>query len=177
MDFSHFDQAAHFRRLWEAVRIERAMPYALFTFGTTELPYYLVVAANSDDGLVGVTKGQVTITRPTILTPDNMGPEFEGFLDENGEEGMVEFLMARGMHIPNMKFANNAGRADMVSDSVEEVVTKLIKRLDQEEEDRVAVLSAPPGLGSVALIRYAIEKSIESAPGNIAELQERGLLP
>ena len=151
------------------------MPYTLFTFGQTELPYYLVVGAENPGELVGLTKGEVTITRPSILTPDNVQPEFRGFFEQD-EGPMVDFLLARGMSFPHMKFTNRSSTPDMVSDSVEEVVARLKRRVD-DDEDRMAILSAPHGLGGLALIKYAVEKAVESAPGNIQELQERGLLP
>lgn len=166
----------HFRRMWNAIRIERSIPYTLFTFGETDLPYYLVVAAANAGEPVGVTKGEVSITRPAILTPDNVRPEFRGFFEQDGGN-MADFLIARGMSFPHLKFTNRAGAADLVSDSVEEVVSRLKKRLDAEDEDRVAILSAPHGLGGFALMKYAIEKAVESTPGNIQELREKGLLP
>jgi len=162
--------------MWNTVRIERSMPYTLFTFGESELPYYLVVGAKTAGEPVGVTKGAVSITRPAILTPDNVQPEFRGFFEQ--EEGqMIDFLLARGMSFPHLRFSNRSGQTDLVSDSVEEIVARLSKRLDDEEEDRMAILSAPHGLGGLALLKYAIEKAVESAPGNIQELRERGLLP
>lgn len=165
-----------FRRLWNAVRIERSIPYTLFTFGETDLPYVLVVAAEKSGEPVGVTKGEVSITRPAILTPDNVRPEFRGFFEQD-EGNMADFLIARGMSFPHLKFTNRAGSPDLVSDSVEEVVARLKRRLDDEDEDRVAILSAPHGMGGLALMKYAIEKAVESAPGNIQELREKGLLP
>ena len=170
------DPEQNFRRMWNAVRIERPMPYTLFTFGQTDLPYYLVVAAESAGQPVGITKGEVSITRPAILTPDNVEPEFRGFFEQD-EGPVVDFLLARGMRFPHLKFANRSGQTDLVSDSVEEIVARLAKRLDSEDEDRVAILSAPHGLGGLALLKYAVEKAVESAPGNIQELRERGLLP
>jgi hypothetical protein len=165
-----------FRKLWNAVRIERSIPYTLFTFGQTELPYYLVVAAANPGEPVGVTKGEVAITRPAILTPDNVEPEFRGFFEQDSEN-VAQFLLARGMSFPHLQFNNRSGGTDLVSDSVEEVVARLRKKLDTEDEDRMAILSAPHGLGGLALVKYAIEKAVESAPGNIQELREKGFLP
>ena len=166
-----------FRKMWNAVRVERSIPYTLFTFGETDLPYVLVVAAATPGEPVGVTRGEVSITRPAILTPDNVRPEFRGFFEQDEGGGMADFLIARGMSFPHLKFTNRAGSPDLVSDSVEEVVARLKKRLDADDEDRVAILSAPHGLGGFALMKYAIEKAVESAPGNIQELKEKGLLP
>lgn len=165
-----------FRHMWNSVRVERSIPYTLFTFGQTDLPYFLVVAAGTPGEPVGVTKGEVSITRPAILTPDNVRPEFRGFFEQD-EGNVADFLIARGMSFPHLKFTNRAGSPDLVSDSVEEVVTRLKQRLESEDEDRVAILSAPHGLGGFALMKFAIEKAIESTPGNIRELREKGLLP
>lgn len=90
---------------------------------------------------------------------------------------MVDFLLARSAAFSHLKFNNRQGKEEVVSDSVEEAVAKLSERLDREEEDRVAILTAPFGLGSVAVLRYAAERIAQSAPDNIQELRERGYLP
>ena len=162
--------------MWDAVHIVRPMPYTLFTFGQSELPYHLVVAAERPGGLVAVTRGEITITRPAILTPDNVRPEFEGFFER--EEGDVaDFLLARGMKFPHLKFDNRRVKEDAVTDSMEETIARIIRRLEENEEDRAAVLAAPHGLGNLAVLKYAVEKAVESAPSNIQELKERGMLP
>ena len=51
------------------------------------------------------------------------------------------------------------------------------QQLDDEEEDRVAVLTAPAELGGLAILKYTTERILTSAPGNVQELRERGLLP
>ncbi|MEZ6113719.1 MAG: hypothetical protein R3C99_22310 [Pirellulaceae bacterium] len=56
-------------------------------------------------------------------------------------------------------------------------MARLNRQLDAEEEDRVAILTAPHGLAGIALMRYAAERVRESAPDNIQELRERGFLP
>ena len=53
----------------------------------------------------------------------------------------------------------------------------LHRRLDDEEEDRVAILTAPQNLAGIAVLRYAAERVLKSAPDNIQELRERGFLP
>lgn len=177
MDFDSFDAEEHFRAIWESVRIERSVHYSLFTFGESELPYFLVCQAEKPDKLVSLTKGEVRITRPTIITPDTARPEFRNFFENAGEEGMVDFLMSRTAAFSHLKLDNAAGPAKIVSDSVEEVVARLNRQLDAEEEDRVAILSAPKPLAGVALLRYAAERVMASAQDNVQELRERGFLP
>ena len=176
-DFEDFDDERRFREIWEAVQIARTVSYSLFTFGESELPYYLVCDKPAEGETVSVTRGEVRITRPTIITPENARPEFIGFFGEQEDDSIVEFLMARSAGFSNLQIGNSSGPTEIVSDRVEEAVEKLNRQLDAEEEDRTAILTAPHGLGGVALLRYAAERIWQSAPDNVQELRERGFLP
>ncbi len=171
------ENADRFHDAWEAVCIERGVHYSLFTFGESDLPYFLVCQAAESGGLVSVTQGNVKITRPLIITPQNARPEFRNFFEDNDLEGVVDFLMARTAAFSHMQFHNESGQPQIVSDSVEEAVSRLNRRLDDEEEDRVAILSAPADLGKLAVLRYAVERVWASAADNVQELRERGFLP
>jgi len=177
MNFSEFEERHRFQQAWEAVRIARPVHYALFTFGESDLPYFLVCEAQSESAPVTITRGDVRVTRPLIITPDNMHPEFRNFF-ENGEEGrLADFIMARTAAFSHLQFENQRGPARIVTDSVEEAVSRLNRQLDNDEEDRVAILCAPAGLAGFAVFRYAAERVMKSAPDNIQELRERGFLP
>ena len=180
--FDEFDQFQRFRSTWNAVRIERAVELGLFTFGDSDLPYYLVTSSSGSDtagktAMVKVRRGNVTVTRARIITPDTMHPELRNFFDEHEESGLIEFLMSRTAAFSNLKLSNESGPEKIVTDTVEEAVTRLNRQLDDEDEDRVAILSAPAALAGFAVFRYASERILSSAPGNIQELRERGLLP
>jgi len=178
MHFDPFDQEQRFRRMWESVSIERPVHYSLFTFGESVLPYFLVGRAEKPGDPVSLTKGEVRITRPTIITPDTTRPEFRNFFEaEDDGEDMVEFLLARSAAFSHLKLDNAAGPKRRMSNDVEEVVAKLNRELDAKEEDRVAILSAPQAFAGIAVLRYAAERVWSSAPDNLQELRERGLLP
>ena len=177
MDFEDYNRAQHFQELWESVRIERPVHYSLFTFGESDLPYFLVCGPKQAGGTVSIIKGEVKITRPSIITPDNARPEFRNFFENADDEGMIEFLLARSAAFSHLKFDNRSGPARIVSDSIEEAVDKLNRQLDGEEEDRVAILSAPAEMAGIAVLRYASERVWSSAPDNVQELRERGFLP
>ena len=85
--------------------------------------------------------------------------------------------MSRTAAFSNLKLTNEAGPERIVTDTVEEAVAQLNRQLDSEDEDRVAVLSAPAQLAGFAVFRYASEKIMSSAQDNIQELREKGLLP
>jgi hypothetical protein len=177
MNFSEFEDRRRFQQAWEAVRIARPVHYALFTFGESELPYFLVCEAREANETVTITRGDVRITRPLIITPDNMHPELRNFF-ENAEEGtLADFILSRTAALSHLRFENEHGPARIVTDSVEEAVSRLNRQLDSDEEDRVAILCAPASLAGFAVFRYAAERVMKSAPENIQELRERGLLP
>ena len=172
-----FANERRFKAAWESVKIIRGVRYSLFTFGETDLPYYLILSGLKEDHAVSVTQGDVKITRPMIITPDNALPEFEDFFENSDDEDLAQFVMARTASFSNLKLRNHAGAKRFVSDSVEETIAKLNKKLDSEDEDRVAILTAPMSLAGFAFLRYASERIMQSVPDNIQELREKGFLP
>jgi hypothetical protein len=176
MDFHDYQQDRKFRELWDSVAIARDVPYSLFTFGQSDLPYFLVVESSRSGEPVEVSQGTVQVTRPMIVTPYNATPEFSTFFEGEEWAGMIDYLLARTAAFSNLKLQHQSQKSELISDSVEEIVARLNRRLDAEEEDRVAILTAPHRLGPLAVLRYTTERIIESAPGNIRELRERGFL-
>ena len=176
MSFEQFEQERRFREAWEAVEIVRPVHFSLFTFGESMLLYCLVCGDREARTPTSITRGEVRITRPVLITPETARPEFRNFFETAEEEGVVQFLLSRTAQFSNLKFDNRSGTEQIVSDSVEEATAKLNRRLDNEEEDRVAILTAPPNLGHVAVLRYAAERVWQSGPDNVQELRERGFL-
>ena len=172
-----FANERRFLAAWESVKIERDVRYSLFTFGESDLPYFLVLSGERADQAVSVTQGEVKITRPLIIRPDDSPPEFENVFDEADDEHLAQFIMARTATFSNWKFQNRSGSKRLVSDSVEETVAELNRKLDTEDEDRIAILTAPAALAGFAVLKYASERILQSAPGNIQELREKGFLP
>lgn len=171
------DSYDRFEAAWEAVRTVRGMPYTLFTFGDSDLPYYLVIEPREPGTPVEVRHGNIRIARPLIVTAMNAEPEVRDFFEDSDDESAARFLMSRRAEFSRLRLENTSKSREMWSDSVEEVVDRLTKRLDAEEEDRMAILTAPAGLGGIALFKYALDRVMASAPGNVQELRERGLLP
>ncbi|QDT55537.1 hypothetical protein Pan44_35810 [Caulifigura coniformis] len=177
MSNDYFRHSERWRRLWDAVSIVRPVHYSLFTFGESELLYWLVQDSDREKTPVRIARGEVRVTRPLIITPDNAQPEFQNFFEDDETAGMAEFLLARSAAFSHLRFNKKQGPQQIVSDSVEEAVARLNRQLDSEDEDRVAILTAPSGLGSLAVLRYAAERIARSASDNIQELKERGFLP
>jgi hypothetical protein len=177
MDFERFDALRFLREAWGSVQIVRPVRFSLFTFGETVLPYFLVCGESESPSPVSVTKGDVRVKRPTIITPDRMRPELCGFFEDAEEEGAVSLLLARTAHFSNLQLANRQEEKRSVDGSMEATIERLNQQLDREEEEHVAILTAPPTLARIAVLRYATERIVQSGPDNIQELQERGFLP
>lgn len=175
--FGDYEDEQRFRAAMEAVQIARPVHYSLFTFGHSDLPYLLVLSGMGEQKAVSITKGEVKITRPMIITPDNAQPEFSNFFEDDEDAGLAQFILARTASFSHLKMQNQSGPRRIVSDNVEEAVAKLNRQLDDEEEDRVAILTAPAALAGFAILRYACERIRNSATDNIQELRERGFLP
>jgi hypothetical protein len=176
MTFDESQQRRRFQEAWNAVKIARPVHYSLFTFGESILPYYLV-CGKSPTAPVSVTQGEVRIERPMIITPENARPEFRNFFEDADEEGVMEFFVARTAHFSHLRLDNHSRTKQTVSDSMEATIARLNRKLDAEDEDRIAILTAPAKLGGVAVLRYAAERVWQSGPENIQELRERGFLP
>jgi len=178
---SESDQAfASWERLraaWDSVQIVRPVSYGLFTFGESLLQYYVVVAGAGPGDLVGVRRGEVRVTRPRIFTSLNAPPELRNFFPEEDDESLFRRLLSRTARFQHLQLDNQAQPQELVSDQVEEIVAKLQRRLDAEDEDRVAILTAPAGLGGLAVLKYALDRIVSSTPENLQELWEHGLLP
>lgn len=176
-DFRSFDAEQRFHDAWNAVSIARPVHYSLFTFGESDLPYFLVLMARQVGKPVSVRQGLVKIQRPLIITPDNAEPEFENFFEGDSDEEIAQFMLARTASFSHLRLNNQRRSEQFVSDSVDEVVERLNRQLDADEEDRVAILTAPEALAGVAVLRYAAERVMQSTKDNITELRERGFLP
>ena len=96
--------------------------------------------------------------------------------DGDDGEGVVRFLMSRGVKFGELNLGHRRLRRGRSPRTVRSIVDELKNEIC-EEDDRTAILVAPHGLGGVALVRYAAECVMESTPGNIGELRERGFLP
>ena len=171
-----FSDMRRFRVAMDSVAIVRGVKYSLFTFGETDLPYFLILSGPREDQAVSILRGNVKISRPIIITPQNMQPEFEDFFDDDEDEDLAQFILARSASFSNLKLKNTTGTKQIVSDSVEESIAKLNQQVDKEDEDRVAILTAPVALASFAILRYATERILQSVPDNLQQLREKGFI-
>jgi hypothetical protein len=177
MPFDEHEMERRFTKAWSAVRIARPVHYSLFTFGESVLPYFLVCGDVQARNPASVRRGEVVVQRPLIITPETAQPELRNFFESDEEEGLAEFLLSRVAHFRHLKFDNRSGVQRSAEEPLDAAVERLNRQLDDQQEDRIAILTSPPNLAGIAVLRYAAERIWQSAPSNIQELRERGFLP
>ena len=68
-------------------------------------------------------------------------------------------------------------RGNSLTPGMQAVFRAIWSEVREDPEIRVAILTAPAALAGVAVLRYSVQRVMDSAPDNVQELRERGLLP
>jgi hypothetical protein len=171
-------------RIREAVartEIIRAPKQNLFTFGTTNIYYYLVtepayaaLAQNVTETVV--REGRVIAEKPRIITPYYLS-SLEGF-STNARHYFDHLIKTYGANAPGLFYAyrNEPKELNIVSENLLAVVDKLTAKIDQHGDPLTAIIKGIDELWDVALIRFIFEMTSRSLGDNINQLGSRGLL-
>jgi hypothetical protein len=172
------------RRIEDAVRhteILRAPKQSLYTFGTTNIYYYLVTEPAYSELIKNITEtvvreGRVIAERPKIVTPyylsrlEGFGPEarryFEALAEEHGAS-------VRGLFYT---YKNEPKELNIVSDNLLSVVDKLNAEIDKRSDPLAAIIKGEDALWDVSLMKFIFEITRSSVPDNLRQLGRRGLL-
>lgn len=167
----------------EQTSVVRAPRQALATFGTTAIRYYLVTepayrdlpGASSEPESV-VREGTVHAERPRVVTPYYLS-HHEGF-GEHAQE-YLDYLMSEfGPDSPGLLYSykNEAMETSVVTGSPDEVAARIGERLDRDQKSLEAVVRGVDELWDVSLMKFIYELTNESAPTNVGDLRQHGLL-
>ncbi|MCX7935638.1 MAG: hypothetical protein N3A66_10335, partial [Planctomycetota bacterium] len=157
-------------------RIWRARKHILYTFGDTKLPYIAISESPRDIGDIVIRRGEVIAERPRIAIP---GKEHdlccEGFdFGELDSEAVPVFLMRR-MGMPAARYVNKSAATTTERGTIEAIVERTINALDQRNDIRTGVIASPDRFWHLAVLLYAGQQALRSAPANVAEQVERWL--
>jgi hypothetical protein len=173
------------KRIEDAVKrteILRAPKQNLYTFGTTNINYYLVTEPGYSEIMGNITEtvireGKVIAERPKIVTPyylshlEGFGPEakryFEALIEEYGE---------RSIHGLFYTYKNEPKELNIVSDNLLSVVEKLNAEIDKREDQLAAIIKGEDTLWDVSIMKFIFEITRISAPHNFRQLERRGML-
>jgi len=172
------------RRIEYAVmrtKILRAPRQNLYTFGTTNI-YYYIVTEPAYSGLMPdiaetvIREGRVIAERPKIVTPyylsrlEGFSPEARRYFEALAEE--------RGSPVHGLfyTYRNEPKELNIVSNNLPSVVEKLNKEIDGRNDPLSAIIKGEDELWDVSLMKFIYEVTVSSAPHNLRQLSRRGLL-
>ena len=143
----------------------------LYTFGATRLPYVCLSQAPDNADFVMVRSGEVMADKPQIALPGEMFA-FEGFeelLKEfSGDEPVVS--LARRISMPPSKYVNKAdGEPLRENGPLSEAIQRVVNRLENENDVRTAVISAPDQVWGLSVLLYVGSQVARSAQSNVQE--------
>jgi hypothetical protein len=160
--------------------ILRAPQQSLYTFGMTNINYYLVTQPVYSELVktaneTVIREGRVVAERPRIVTPYYLS-RLEGF----GLEARRYFealMREHGQHIPGLfyTYKNEPKELNIVSDSLLAVVAKLNAEIDKRGDKLAAIIKGEDELWDVSLLKFIFELTRRSLDDNISQLGSRGL--
>lgn len=163
--------------------ILRAPKQSLYTFGITNIFYYLVTEPAYSElietGNVAETvirEGRVTAQRPKLVTPYYLS-RLEGFSSE--ARRYFEALLERyGVNTAGLLYTynNEPKELSIVSDNLPSVVDKLNAEIDQRGDPMTAIIKGEDELWDISILKFIFELTTSSLPDNIGQMRSRGLL-
>ncbi len=164
-----------------ATEILRAPKQNLYTFGTTNIAYFLVTQPSYADLKEGISEtvvreGKVVAERPRIVTPYYLS-RLEGF----GVEARRYFESLLNEYGPNTAgvfytYKNEPKDLNIVSDSLPAVVAKINAEIDQRGDTLSAIIRGVDTLWDVSLLKFIFELTRRSLGDNVQQMGQRGLL-
>ncbi len=151
----------------------------LDTFGTSLFNYFLVTESMDTVNLSRVREGQIHAERPQLLTPQNMAKLLlEGFGDQG--QRFAEQISAQAGRFAFLKYGFRVSKSDVrsydVHESLENVAGKLKDELVLKNEPLTALLTGVDDGWEVCLLKFMVDMITASAPGNMGDFRERGML-
>jgi hypothetical protein len=164
-----------------ATQIVRAPKQNLYTFGTTNIAYFLLSQPSYTDSKEGneetvVREGKVIAERPRIVTPYYLS-RLEGF----GTEARQYFESLLNEYGPNTAgvfytYKNEPKDLNIVSNSLPAVVAKINADIDQRGDTLSAIIQGVDTLWDVSLLKFIFELTRRSLGDNVEQMGQRGLL-
>jgi len=161
--------------------ILRAPKQSLYTFGTTNIYYYLVTEPAYSELIKNINEtvvreGRVIAERPRIVTPHYLS-RLEGF----SSEAVRYFEALVKEHGPNISgvfytYKNEPKELSIVSDNLLSVVNKLNTEIEKRGDPLAAIIRGVDEHWDVSLMKFIHEVTRSSLQDNLRQMGGRGLL-
>ncbi len=171
-------------RIEYAVRhteILRAPKQSLYTFGTTNIYYYLVTEPAYSELIKNTTEtvvreGRIIAERPRIVTPYYLS-NLEGFSSE-ARRYFKALMKEHGSNIGGLfyTYKNEPKELTIVSNNLLSVVDRLNAEIDKRGDPLAAIIRGEDELWDISLLKFIYEVTRGSLRNNLMQMESRGLL-
>ena len=162
-------------------KILRAPKQSLYTFGTTNIYYYLVTEPAYSELVKNVAEtvvreGRVVAERPRLVTPYYLS-RLEGFSSE-ARKYFEALTKEQGPDTRGLfyTYKNEPKELTIVSDNLLSVVEKLNAEIDKRGDPLAAIIKGEDELWDVSLMKFIYEITRSSLEDNLRQMGSRGLL-
>jgi len=172
----NMDIQENWEKALSKTQIIRSRVRQLSTFDDTKVPYLLLSESLVNLGDTVVRRGDVTVTKPSIILPPNI-PQFDGFKfdDETpfSQDMVMSFLMVRGVSMPSMKYHNETYSVDVFEGALDNAVSHYKDYLLRREDVQTGLVVCPDDCWHFSLLLYLGTQVARNAQTDIRNLIER----
>lgn len=148
----------------------------LSTFGATTIAYQLISDADEMENKARLREGVVRSEKPKILTPEAFAERFKGFGEESAQ--LFEWLAPEYrdlLRALEYNFKNEGFRTSVISETPQQVASRVLGELDARGAEDKAVIRCPDGGWALALMKFTLDEAARSFPVQVRDLERRGL--
>lgn len=178
------DLQALWAKALKETEIIRPRVQSLSSTADTELPYLFLAPSEIHPGDTVVRQGAVVVTKPALILPQ-MFAHLEGFDFEKdlqfSPDTVINFLLVRGVQLPNLKLANSTARVDVFEGRMEKARSFYGEKLARAEDTVTTLLAGAPDAWQFSILIFIALQAGRSADRDmraiLEEWKRRGLLP
>jgi hypothetical protein len=149
----------------------------------TRLPYIFLAPSEVNSGDTVVRQGEVILTKPSLILP-RMFAHLEGFdLEKDlqyGPDTVINFMLLRGVQLPNLKVANSTVQVDVHEGRLEGARSVHAERLHRIEDTATTLLVGTPEAWQFSILIFVALQAQRSADRDVQaildEWKRRGSL-
>jgi hypothetical protein len=163
-------------RALKNTEIIRPRLQALMTFRETNVPYIFLSESSINLGDTVVRRGEVVVEKPSLILPPNI-PQFNGFEFEEKiakeKEGIVDFLLIRGLTIPSLHYNNKTYMIDVFEGSLNKAVSHYKELLQHQENMQAGLVTGPEDCWQFSVIIYICAQIAKNANTDIQKILDQ----
>lgn len=168
-----------FQYAMENTRVVRAPEQRIQTFGSTSFRFFLVSELMDSVNHVRVRDGRLHAERPAIITPEYIKDHLlEGFGEKAHE--FLGWLEDHTRDLAILKYGFQFKKTDISEEVVHCPMADVVGRLNEELARRAdpmsTIIQGVDEGWEVCLLKFTADMIQASAPGNLGDWKQRGLL-